>query len=150
MRVTSALVLLLLWATAPTALAGPAADELSRCLVQSSTAEDKLKLVKWMFTSMALHPAVADLAPVTEAARDAANRDMAQLLASLLEARCLEPARNAIASEGAIALQTSFAIFHQVAANDLFSHPDVIAGLGALTEFLDSTDLERKLGIGDN
>ena len=150
MRVINVLILALLWSLAPAAQAGPAGDELSRCLVQLSTEDDKLKLVKWMFTAMSLHPAVADLAPMSTATRDAANQEMAELLVNLLEERCFDQARAAIAAEGSIALQSSFAILGQVAANELFSDPAVAAGLGSLTEFLDSAELDQKLGIGDN
>lgn len=150
MRVIDVLILAMLWTLAPAAQAGPAADELSRCLVQLSTEDDKLKLVKWMFTAMSLHPAVADLAPMSTATRDAANQEMAELLINLLEERCIDQARAAIAAEGSIALQSSFAILGQVAANELFSNPAVAAGLGSLTEFLDSAELDQKLGIGGN
>lgn len=142
--------LLLFWTFPTFAQAGPYTDELSRCLVQSSTDKDKLKLVKWMFTAMALHPAVADLAQVSVASREAANQDMAALLSNLLEERCLDQARTAIENEGAIALQSSFSILGQVAANNLFSDPSVAAGLASLTEYLDSDTMEQRLGIGGN
>lgn len=150
MRAIIALALPLLWSIAPIAQAGPAADELSRCLVQSSTGADKITLVKWMFASMALHPAIADLSPVNDTTRDAANQEMAALLVKLLEERCIDQARAAIKSEGSVALQNSFALLGQVAANELFSNPSVAAGLGSLTEFLDAVKLDRTLGIGDN
>ncbi len=150
MKLMSAISLALLLPFAPVAQAGPAADELSRCLVQLASSDDKLTLVKWMFSSMALHPAVAELAPVSAAARDAANQEMAALLTTLLEVRCLNQARAAIQREGAAALPGSFAMLGQVALGELSSDPNVTAGLGALTQFLQSEELERKLGIGDN
>lgn len=148
MRAILAFALPLLFAAAPMVQAGPAADELSRCLVQSTSNEDKITLVKWMFASMSLHPAVAELSTVNDTTRDAANQDMAALLVLLLEERCFNQARAAIQSEGSVALQNSFAILGQAAANELFTNPNVAAGLGALTEFLDAVDLDRKLGIG--
>src|SRR4051812_48708167 len=42
----------------PTAFAGIYADDATRCLVKSMTAEDQLVLVKWVFASMSLHPAI--------------------------------------------------------------------------------------------
>ena len=150
MRILNIIALMLLWVMAPGVQAGPDGDALSNCLVQSSTEADKLKLVKWMFTAMALHPAVAELAQVDAAVRATANQEMADLLVDLLELRCLEPAKAALASEGPLALQASFAMLGQVAANELFSNPDVAAGLGSLTSFLDSAELERTFGIGGN
>jgi len=118
--------------------------------VQLSTGDDKLKLVKWMFSSMALHPAVAEISQVTAADRDIANREMADLLSNLLEERCFDQARTAITNEGAVALQSSFSMLGQVAANELFSNPNVAAGLGSLAEYLDAAALDKKLGIGEN
>lgn len=134
----------------PAAQAGPLADALSGCLVRSSTSDDKLKLVKWMFAAMALHPAVADLALIPDEKRDAANQGMADLLEVLLAERCINQARDAIQGEGPLALQSSFAVLGQVAAMELFSHAEVAAGLANLTEYLSSADLDRKLGIGGN
>ena len=148
MRKIYLIILMLLWTIAPGSQAGPYTDALSECLVQSTSGEDKLKLVKWMFTSMSLHPAVADLAEVDEATRAVANEEMAALLTNLLEERCLDQARTAIDNEGAFALQSSFAILGQVAANDLFSHPNVAAGLANLGQYLASDELDRTLGIG--
>lgn len=147
-RCLNSFALLMLLAIAPLSHAGEYTDQLSRCLVQSSTGDDKLKLVKWMFTAMSLHPAVADLAPVTGATREAANKDMAELLVELLQNRCLDQAKTAIENEGAFALQTSFSVLGQVAATDLFSNPNVAEGLGSLTQYLDSEALDRSLGIG--
>ena len=153
MRILKISSLALLWTLmplAPAAQAGPYTDELSKCLVQLSTEDDKLKLVKWMFSSMALHPAVAEIAQVTAADRDIANREMADLLGNLLEERCFDQARAAITNEGPVALQSSFSILGQVAANELFSNPNVAAGLGSLAEYLDAATLDKKLGIGEN
>jgi len=61
---------LLAWAVslfllASPAVAGPYSDDLAKCLVRSTTPEDKTLLVQWMFATMALqrelfaHPDVA-------------------------------------------------------------------------------------------
>jgi len=150
MKLMPAISLALLLPLAPAAQAGPAADELSRCLVQLASSDDKLTLVRWMFSSMALHPAVAEIAPISAQARDASNQEMAALLTTLLEERCLNQARAAIQREGPPALTASFTMLGQVALGELSSDPNVTAGLGALTEFLKSAELDRKLGIGDN
>ena len=46
---------LFLFATAPSALAGPYADALGKCLVGATTAAEKTTLVRWMFSIMSLH-----------------------------------------------------------------------------------------------
>ena len=128
--------------------AGVYTDQLSNCLVVSSSERDKLTLVKWMFTAMSLHPAVSDLALVTDEKRNSSNQTMADLLANLLTERCLAQTEAAIANEGPTSLQRSFSILGQVAAAALFSNLEVAAGLSELDKYLDVETIDRKLGIG--
>ncbi|MGB0721641.1 MAG: hypothetical protein ACPGU7_04515 [Gammaproteobacteria bacterium] len=122
-------------------------DDLSRCLVESSTSSDKVKLIKWMFTSMALHPDVEYLANVTEAQRDEANKAAADLFVTLMTETCLDEARKAIKYEGMLAIKQGFEVFGQVAGKELFSNPSVARGLSGLEKHLDSEAFESKLGI---
>lgn len=147
MKSTPVIALLLLLALTPRTYAAADTDSLSTCLVQSTTNADKLTLVKWMFTAMALHPAVADLAEVSGTSRDGANQAMAALLQSLLMERCLDPARNAIANEGPVAIQLSFSVLGQVAASELFSHPAVASGLAGLDQYIDNAAVNSALGL---
>src|SRR5262245_60520797 len=82
------------------AFAGPYTDDLSKCLVRSTTPEEKSLLVQWMFATMALHPDVKYLAKVTPAERAKLNQRVAALFESLLTRSCLSEARNALKNEG--------------------------------------------------
>lgn len=127
--------------------AGPDADALGHCLVTSSTAEDKLALVTWMFTSMAQHPAVSALAEVSAEDREDSLENMANLMTVLLTERCSEEAKTAIRNEGPIAMQTSFATLGQVAATELFSNPQVALGLAELDAHLDHQAINEALDL---
>lgn len=128
--------------------AGPYADQLSACLVGMSSAEEKLVLVKWMYTAMSLHPAVAELATIDAVKREAANKAMADLLVDLLTKKCIAQTEAAIANEGPTSLQTSFSVLGQVAATELFANPNVTTALGDLNTFLDIERINESLGIG--
>lgn len=143
-----ALILLGLLTLSSTTRAGEYTDNLSDCLVSSTTEADKLSLVRWMFTSMALHPAVEEIADVSLSAREQANREMAELIVELLSRRCFRETRLAINNEGSLALQTSFSVLGQVAATNLFSDPNVAAGLASLETYISAEDLENQLEIG--
>lgn len=127
--------------------AGPDADALGHCLVTSSTSDDKLALVTWMFTSMAQHPAVSEMSNVSSEERRDSLQGMANLMTVLLTDRCGELARTAIRNEGPIAMQTSFAALGQVAATELFAHPEVANGLAELDSFLDHEAINEALGL---
>jgi len=133
---------------ANTAQAGPDADALGRCLVVESTSNDKLDLVKWMFTAMSQHPAVSELAQVSEQDRAVSLEGMANLMTVLLTDRCAELAIIAIRNEGPIAMQTSFATLGQVAAAELFANPQVSQGLAELDTYLDHQSINEALELG--
>ncbi len=144
-KVASILGLLTL---SPLVISGEFTDDLSDCLVSSTTEEDKLSLVRWMFAAMALHPAVADMAEVSLSARERSNREMAELLVELLRDRCYSETQSALQNEGALALQTSFSVLGQVAATNLFADPKVSAGLASIETYINAEDLMRRLEIG--
>ncbi len=127
--------------------AGPYTDDLSKCIVESTTTEDRTELVKWMFTAMSLHPAVKQVASVSTEQIDEANKQIAALVVKLLAKTCNKQARAAIKYEGQIAIQSSFQILGQVAAKELFANKDVTAGLASLGKNIDKKKLDDSLGI---
>jgi len=52
---------------ATAAHAGPSTDALSACLVKSTTADDHIALVDWIFTMIARHPSVASMVTISDA-----------------------------------------------------------------------------------
>ncbi len=127
--------------------AGVYSDDLSRCLVESSTSSDKLMLVKWMFTSMSLHPAVKSMASVSAKQLADSSKETADMIVNLVTKTCRDQAKKAIKYEGGVALQSSFSVFGQVAAKELFSHPDVAAGLAGLEKYLSAKKIKEALEI---
>jgi predicted GNAT family N-acyltransferase len=125
--------------------AGPYSDDLAKCLVESTTAADKNALVKWMFATAALHPAVKSIASVTDAERAQSTRSTAELFEKLLTESCRTPAQQAVKYEGAAALQTGFQMLGQVAARELFADPGVTHGLAELENYIDSQKIEQAL-----
>lgn len=137
------------WAlSAGTAQAGPYSDDLAKCLVESTTTADKNALVKWMFATAALHPAVRSIASVTDAERAEITRSAAQLFETLLTVSCRSQAQQAVKYEGAVAVQTGFQMLGQVAARELFADPGVTQGLGELEKYVDSRKIEQALTPG--
>ncbi len=126
--------------------AGVYSDDLSRCLVESSTSSDKLILVKWMFTSISLHPAVKSIAPVSAKQVDDSNRRMAELVVKLVTKTCKDETIKAMKYEGEMALQSSFTVLGQVAAKELFNNPDVATALAGLDKYMDADEIRKALG----
>lgn len=125
------------------AWAGPYADSLSRCLVESTTAAEKATLVRWMFAMMALHPEVESASAVTPEQRAAISKDTATLFQRLLTETCRKQAREAIAYEGPNTIEASFSLLGQVAARELFTHPKVAEGMSEFAKHLDENKLKE-------
>lgn len=135
----SALCLLL---AASPAFSGVYADDLSRCLVEKTTLEDKTALVRWIFVAMSQHPSVATLTKVTPADVEGYNQVAANLFMKLLTETCEEQTRKAVKYEGSVAIQVSFQVFGQAAASELFADPSVTGVIAGLEKFLDAEKLK--------
>jgi len=122
--------------------AGPYADDLSKCLVEKTTTEDRNALVRWMFVAASRHPAVASISNVSEDELAHANENTANLFVRLLSESCLEQTRKALQYEGAATLESSFSVLGQVAAKELFASPEVAAAIAGLEQFMDEDKLK--------
>lgn len=123
--------------------AGPYADDMTRCLVDSTTKEDRIALVRWMFSAAAANPAVAPIAKVSPQTMDDANATMGALLMKLLTESCKDKTKAAIKYEGPAVLQLSFQVLGQVAAGELFASPEVKQAISGLQTHVDAKKLEQ-------
>jgi hypothetical protein len=128
---------------------GPYTDELSKCLVKSTTEADKTLLVQWIFAMASLHPAVKSMSALSEAQRTEISRQAAAMMEHLLTVSCQAEAQQALKYEGNGALEASFNVLGQVAARELFASPEVAAGLTELGKFVDETKLKAALQGGN-
>lgn len=132
--------------------AGPAhagiyGDDLGKCLVESSSAQDKQQLVQWIFFAISLNPDIAPYASITPAQRNAADKGMARLFEKLVGDTCAKQAKAAMKYEGSSAFATSFGLLGQVAGQQLFASPEVAAGTETFAHELDLPALQAKLGL---
>jgi hypothetical protein len=94
-----------------------------------------------MFTTMALHPDVAQFASVSAEQRAAANQRFGDLAVELLTKRCIKESKLAIKNEGMGVIETTFSLLGQVVAQELFANPKVAVGLAVFGKLID----EKKL-----
>ena len=125
--------------------AGVYADDLAKCLVRSTIAQDRSGLVQWMFSMMALHPQVLLIAAVSDAQRTQLSRTTATLFQNLLTKAWVSEARQAMQYEGPGTIETSFGVLGQVASRDIFSNPAVVAGMAEMGKFVDEKRLNDAL-----
>lgn len=133
---------LMLTGAAQPAQAGPFGDELAKCLVRSTTPDDKTALVQWIFAVMGMHPQVRQLTLISPEKRNELNKRMGDLMIALLVDRCGKESREAINNEGMGTIETSFNLLGQVAAKELFTDPQVAAGLEDFSKSIDGQKLK--------
>jgi hypothetical protein len=135
-------ILLIASAASQSAVAGLYTDDLSRCLVSSTTKEDRVVLVKWIFTALAQHPDVASLTTIDSANAESATKELGAMFMRLMTDVCGAKLVEAIKYEGTSALEQSFSVLGQVAARELMVHPDVLKSLTGLEKHLDRSKFE--------
>lgn len=122
--------------------AGPYGDDLSKCLVKSTTDKDKSDLVRWIFAATSLHPDVNSLVTVSDAQRTEMTRTVGALFERLLTKSCRAEYRDAMKYEGEQTLIVSFGVLGQVAMKGLMEHPAVNNGIGELDNFVNKDSLK--------
>ena len=143
----SAALLLATILGAASANAGPYADEMGKCLVKSTTTEEKALLVKWIFSVAALHPNVSSVSSVTGEQRTELAKGVASMFEALLTKTCKTQTMEALRYEGSSTIQTSFGVLGQAAMMELFSNPAVRDGIGEFAKYVDGKKLQDALGI---
>lgn len=128
------------------AMAGPFTDDLSKCLVASTSPADNKTLVVWVVSVMTLHPDVASIASLTPAQREVNDIAVAKLFERLLTVSCKTQAQQAVKYEGAGAFEASFQVLGQVAMQDLMTNPKVAEGMGGLSKHIDGKKIEETFG----
>jgi hypothetical protein len=124
------------------AVAGPYGDDMAKCLVKSSSPEDKSVFIKWLFSGIALHPDVASMTMITTQQREDFNKRAGALFQRLLTESCRTEAQQAIRYEGPATIQYAFQVFGQAAAGDLFANPSVAAGMKDLAKYIDQEKIK--------
>ncbi|HTP38337.1 MAG TPA: hypothetical protein VMI92_02065 [Steroidobacteraceae bacterium] len=138
----SVVLALLLGAGWSSARAGIYADDMARCLVDSSSTQDKTTLVRWIYVALSQNPSISSLSKVTSADIEKSNAEVGALFMRLLTESCADKTKKAIQYEGNAAMQTSFATLGQVAAAQLFASPEVNTVLEGLKKYVDPKKLE--------
>ncbi|MGB5984368.1 MAG: hypothetical protein WBG37_03610, partial [Desulfobacterales bacterium] len=127
------------------AIAGPYTDDLSKCIISSTTATDREDLIKWMFSAISLHPVVEGMSSVSQAQMDNASKSVAKMFERLMAEDCLKPTKEAIQYEGPSAIGSSFNFLGQVAAKEIFQHKNVATAISDLEQHFDVEKFKEKI-----
>lgn len=126
-------------AFAAPAVAGPAADDLSKCLVVSTSAAEKNELAQWMFMILAAHPNMAKYANISADDRIRLNKRFAAIAERIVTQSCKSQTVLALRNEGTPAVVSSLKVLGEVASRELLGNPQVGQAAMGYMEYLDIT-----------
>ncbi len=142
-RLTKAALLFLMFCMPSSAAwAGVYSDDMAKCLVKSSTADDQLALIQWIFSAMALHPAVQPFSNISAEQRNTFDLKGAQLLQRLMTVDCRAETIAAVKYEGPASIEASFSVLGEIAMRGLMSESHVTKGLEGMDSHIDKSKLE--------
>lgn len=124
-----------------TVIAGTYTDDLSKCLVNNTSEEDRIDFLKWMFFAMAQHPELKAHQNITEEQQQAIDKKLGKTFSRLIAKDCSKELKLAQQYEPSTYMQ-SFEVFGRVAMTDLMSDPSVQKGLSSLSSYVDE-DLKK-------
>lgn len=143
LMIRSVLVAALALTATSGAVAGPYADDMAKCLVSSTTPEDRTLLMKWVFSALTLHPDLASLSVISDEQRDEMTKGAAELYQRLLLVSCRPATELALKNEGSKTIEYAFQILGEVAARGLFSDPHVGEGMSNLGKYFDQEKMKE-------
>ena len=138
------------------ATAGPTVDQLSECLVKSTTATDKTAVLQWTFVALSTHPDLKGFSTVTDAQKTALDQKFATVLQRILVEQCATQTKAVIQAEGIQAVGNSFQELGQITGEEILENPEVKAQLKGVVRYLDlnklvttflTPDIMSKLGL---
>lgn len=128
-----------------TAQAGPYADTLGRCLTSATSSSDQATLIRWIFTSVSVHPEINDVGEIDPSTRDQIHQEAASLYERLILDDCREETREAVRNEGASALESGFGVLGETAMQRLMQNDHVMEEMTTYLDHMDEETIEEVL-----
>ncbi|WP_168416672.1 hypothetical protein [Acinetobacter indicus] len=136
--------------------AGPAVDQLSDCLMKSTTATDKTTVLQWTFVALGNHPDLKAFSNVTATQKETLDRNLATVLQRILVEQCPTQTKAVIQAEGVQAVGESFQELGRVTGEEILKNPEIKSQLNGVLKYIDMSklvttfltpDVWNKLGI---
>ena len=153
---SSLLVVLALMGATQMASASATVDQLSDCLVKSTTDADKKVVLQWTFVALSAHPDLQSFSRVTTEQRDGLDKNLAQVLQRILVDQCSAETKAVIQTYGLQAVGDSFQELGQETGEQILKTPEIKDQYKGLVRYLDlsklvttflTPELFNKLGV---
>ena len=142
--------------TTQVAIAGPTVDQLSDCLMKSTTATDKTTVLQWTFVALGNHPDLKAFSNVTATQKEALDKNLASVLQRILVEQCSAQTKAVIQADGIQAVGESFQQLGQITGEEIVKNTEVKQQLNGLLRYVDlnkmvttflTPEIWNKLGV---
>ena len=129
--------------TGTSASAGPYADSLAKCIVESTSEREKNKMINWFFIVISEHPELQPLADISQNQKLAAHQNMAEITTEILTKSCLQETKNGIKYEGDSVVEFAFGFLGRNAMQGIMSHEKVTHSIQVFMQFVDEDEFQK-------
>ena len=106
-------------------------------MVEHTSQEDIISLVRWIFIAVAAHPDVNDLSDFSDIAETKADVEVARIFQKLMTKDCVEEVKTVLIIDGDVAIEASFTILGKVATESLMDNQNVIERTQGFIPYVD-------------
>ncbi|MGO1063198.1 hypothetical protein [Acinetobacter lwoffii] len=118
-------------------LAGPTVNQLSDCLMKSTTVTDKTTVLQWTFVALGNHPDLKAFSNVTASQKEALDKNLATVLQRILVEQCSAQTKAVIQAEGLQAVGDSFQELGRTTGEAIVKNPEVNQQLKGVLRYVD-------------
>ena len=122
-------------------VASPTVDQLSDCLMKSTTATDKTAVLQWTFVALSSHPDLKAFSNVSATQKEQLDKNLAQVLQRILVEQCSAQTKAVIQAEGLQAVGDSFQELGQITGEEILKNPEVKGQLQSVLRYVDLNKL---------
>lgn len=130
-----------LMGTAQLSLASPTVDQLSDCLVKSTTATDKTVVLKWTFAALGSHPELKAFSNVSDEQKVQLDQNFAAVLQRILVEQCATQAKAVIQADGVEGVGASFQELGSITGEEILKTPEIKSQLNGVLRYVDLNKL---------
>lgn len=137
-------------------VAGPTVDQLSDCLMKSTTATDKTAVLQWTFVALSSHPDLKAFSNVSATQKEQLDKNLASVLQRIIVEQCSAQTKAVIQAEGIQAVGNSFQELGRSSGEEILKNPEVKEQLKGVVRYIDlnklvvtflTPDIWNKLGL---
>ena len=124
------------------ALSGAFTDELARCMVNSTTLNEKIIFMEWTIRLLSEHPELKDLVQISENQKITMDKKLGNVFTTLVAERCKEETEKAIKFEGYEQMVSAFGALGAASTRAITTHPDVMKSSQDYAKYIDFSSLD--------